>query len=183
MGKSQYLEFSDEVLAVRFRDDHDRQALEELLGRYRKKILRKCLQYVKNKDTAEDLVQEVQIKIFHHLLKFRLESRFSTWLFVIVNNTCIDYLRKHKRHQFMELTKSIVEHMQEADSVDTDHISAEHLEQYLTQVSEEEKLLLVMKYREGVSIKDLSQSLQLTESAIKMRLKRARKKILNFVKG
>ena len=83
----------------------------------------------------------------------------------------------------MELTKSIVERMEEVEIVDTDHISAEHLDQYLKQVTEEEKLLLVMKYREGVSIKDLSQSLHLTESAVKMRLKRARKKILNFVKG
>lgn len=183
MGKSQYQELSDEALAMRFREEQDRQALEELLGRYRKKILKKCLQYVKDNDTAEDLVQEVQIKIFHHLLKFRLEARFSTWLFVIVNNTCIDYLRKHKRHQFMALTKSIVEHMEAVDHVDTDHISADHLDQYLKQVTEEEKLLLVMKYREGISVKDLAQSLQLTESAVKMRLKRAREKILDFVKG
>lgn len=151
-----------------------------LSTRYEGYITKKCKTYVKNSDTAEDLCQEILIKIFLKINDFQKKANFSTWLYSIIHNTCIDYLRKNKKNSQQVLTEKMVDEVadliEDVDEVPQE-VSLQILDQLLDTISPEEKLLLLLKYKEKHSIKDIQTSLNLSESAVKMRLKRAKEKI------
>ena len=169
---------SDEELIAILQTEGNLSYFSILTERHEQQILKKCKSYVKDEDTAEDLCQEILIKIFLKLNAFRGEARFSTWLFAIVHNTCMDYLRKNKKNQVVKvITEKMTDEIAELiDGVDEipDELSAQILEELLELLSPEEKMLLLLKYKEKHSIKDIQLSLGLSESAVKMRLKRAR---------
>jgi len=153
--------------------------LSELIGRYNKTILRKCRSYVKTDDEAKDLAQEVAIKVFLRINSYQKKARFSTWLYSIIHNTCIDYIRRSK-HSLKEvitdkMKDEVAELVYDTDEVE-EKLSALVIEKLLDHLSQEEKVLLLLKYKEKQSIKDIMHSMNLTESAVKMRLKRAREK-------
>lgn len=169
---------SDEELITTLQIEGNMTYFSMLTDRHEKRILAKCKSYVKDDDTAEDLCQEILIKVFLKLKDFRGEARFSTWLFAIVHNTCMDYLRKNKKSQILKvITEKMADEVAELiEGVDeiSEELSVQILEQLLEVISPEEKMLLLLKYKEKHSIKDIQESLGLSESAVKMRLKRAR---------
>lgn len=150
-----------------------------LTDRYEKYIHNKCYSFVKDQHEAKDLTQEILIKVFLQLKNFRSEARFSTWLYTIVHHTCIDHLRKKKVNIFEALSERLHEEVEEIIEEEgwPEDISGRILERLLSQISAEERILLMLKYKEKHSIKDIQKTLNLSESAIKMRLKRAREKL------
>jgi len=143
-------------------------------------ILKKCKSYVKDEDTAEDLCQEILIKVFLKINNFEHKANFSTWLYSIIHNTCIDFLRKNKRNTRQVLTEKMIDEVADMiDEVDEvpEELSEVILNKLLEEISPDEKLILLLKYKEKHSIKDIQTSLNLSESAVKMRLKRAKEKI------
>jgi RNA polymerase sigma-70 factor (ECF subfamily) len=171
---------SDEALALRLKESGDQRYFSVLAQRHEQKILKKCRSYVKYDEASEDLMQEVLIKVFLRIKDFRSEARFSTWLFTIIHSTCIDHLRRHKKNVHSVITEKLADEV--AEMVDTDEaveegLSEQILEELLEQLTPEEKMLLLLKYKEKHPIRDIQQTLNLSESAIKMRLKRAREKV------
>lgn len=172
---------SDEELIITLQAEENLSYFSVLTERHEKSILKKCKTYVKDEDTAEDLCQEILIKVFLKIKYFRREAKFSTWLFAIVHNTCMDYLRKNKKSQVLKvITEKMADEVAEMiEGVDEipEELSFQILEELLEVISPEEKMLLLLKYKEKHSIKDIQESLGLSESAVKMRLKRARKHV------
>ncbi|GAB4395947.1 MAG: RNA polymerase sigma factor [Microscillaceae bacterium] len=151
-----------------------------LVRRYQSALIRRCLGFVKNEDTARDLAQEVFIKVFLQLASFRQDARFSHWLFTIAHNTSVDYLRRQKKEIFCESTPERFESSETMAELDPElpvELSLQLLDELLNQIPSDDKLLLTLKYYHKTSIKELQARLNLTESAVKMRLKRAREKI------
>ena len=148
-----------------------------LYQKYYNKVLNKCVRITKCKDLAEDLSQDIFVKLYLQLHKFDRKSSFSTWLYAIVNNYCIDYLRKQKN----KLTFSVIEDslMNRSAENDTEpvHFLDNDIHKLMKVLSEEEQNLLKWKYLDKFSIKEIQEKTQLTESAIKMRLKRAKEKV------
>lgn len=176
---------SDENLAIYLKESGDQRYFAELAKRHEKKILKKCKSYVKQDDASEDLMQEILIKLFLRIKDFRNEAKFSTWLFTIVHSTCIDHLRKNKKNVHSILTEKLNDEI--ADIIESeDDINAflteKVLLELLDQMTPEEKMLLLLKYKEKHPIKDIQQTLNLSESAVKMRLKRAKEKINKLYK-
>ncbi|WPP50915.1 RNA polymerase sigma factor [Catalinimonas niigatensis] len=170
----------DEGLALRLKETGDQRYFAELMRRHERKILKKCKSYVKQDEASEDLMQEVMIKLFLRIKDFRSEAKFSTWLFTIIHSTCIDYLRKHKKNVHSIITEKLSDEV--AEIVDTEEevteaMSEKILEELLNHMTPEEKMLLLLKYKEKHQIKDIQLTLNLSESAVKMRLKRAKEKI------
>lgn len=177
---------SDEELVHILQGDGNLAYFSLLSQRHEERILKKCKSYVKDQDTAEDLCQEILIKIFLNLKSFREEAKFTTWLFAIIHNTCMDHLRKDKKRS---AHKVITEKMSDevADMIDgvdeiPEELSIQILDHLLEVISPEEKMLLLLKYKEKHSIKDIQESLGLSESAVKMRLKRARTHVTDLYK-
>ncbi|MFT6214886.1 MAG: RNA polymerase sigma-70 factor (ECF subfamily) [Roseivirga sp.] len=168
----------EEVIALLKEGGHDRY-FSVITLRYENYIIKKCKSYVKDEDVAEDLCQEILIKLFMQLKNFRREAKFKTWLYSIIHNTCVDYLRKEKNKSHKVISEKLQEEM--ADLVDEDVVNQEILEvaliQLLEEITPEEKLILLLKYKEKNSIKEIEATLGISASAVKMRLSRAKEKI------
>ena len=155
-----------------------------LSERYDKIIFQRCYHYVKDGELADDLTQEILIKVFVNLKNFRAEAKFTTWLYAIIHHTCIDYLRKQKKRDHEVISGKLADKLPDIVEQELDisaHHSKELLEILLEQVSIEDKLILLLKYQDKKSIREIALSLQLSESAIKMRLMRAREKLKKLV--
>ena len=171
---------TDEELAGLFKETGDNKYFTALSVRYEKNILRKCKSYVKDEDTAEDLYQEVLIKLFLQIKNYQRKAKFYTWLFAIIHNICIDHLRRNKKNVRGVITEKLADELGEIiDDEDEipEELSEKILDQLLEQISPEQKMLLLMKYKEKHHIKDIQITLGLSESAVKMRLKRAKEKV------
>lgn len=171
---------SDEELVLLLQDDANSRYFSLLTQRHEKYILKKCKSYVKDDDVAEDLCQEIFIKVFLKIKSFKGEARFSTWLFSIIHNTCIDHLRRSKKDVRQVLTEKMADEVSEMiDGVDeiSEELSVIILETLLDEISPDEKMILLLKYKEKHPVKDIQLTLGLSESAVKMRLKRAKDKV------
>lgn len=178
----EYKLLSDEEMVTFLQQDGNMRYFALITDRYEKHILKKCLSYVKDEDAAADLCQEVLIKIFLHLKDFRKDAHFKTWLYAIIHHTCVDYLRKRKKNVHDVITEKLADEVWELieDEDPSEEITIKVLEQLLDEITPDEKLILLMKYKEKHSVKAIQTSLGLSESAVKMRLKRAKEKINKY---
>jgi RNA polymerase sigma-70 factor (ECF subfamily) len=173
---------SDEELVMAIRQD-DRHALGELYNRYYKKVFHKCLSFTKNQEEAFDLAQESLMKAFDNIHSFKGESSFSTWLYIITHRHCLAALKKNGRMQFHSLGENVQE---DEDGNDPSQIISESNEReeqesimysLIKALPEKERNLLELKYLQGESIETLQVQLNISSSAVKMRLKRTREKL------
>jgi len=173
----------DEELVALLQQEGNSRFFPILAGRYEREILSRCKSYVKDKVVAEDLAQEVLIKVYIRIPAFRKEARFSTWLYAIIHNTCIDHLRKSRKKSaiIIEQLTEVANDIAEFEESPGNEITISLLEELLDQLTPEEKLILLLKYRDKHSILDIHNSLGISESAVKMRLARARKKISSLL--
>lgn len=149
-----------------------------LYDRYITKVYSKCISLLKNEAKAQDAAQEIFIKIFTNLGKFNKKSKFSTWVYSITYNFCIDVIRKQKKKNklFSDEENEGKEIIEEIDDKVLLEMELERLKVVLDLLSVDDKSVLIMKYKEGLSIRDISEVFGKTESAIKMKIKRAKHK-------
>ena len=150
-----------------------------LYDRYAGKIYAKCLTLLKNEAWAEDATQEIFTKIFMNLVRFREKSKFSTWVYSITYNYCIDYLRRKKKQKSV-LTDDLERAPDLADDEVPDKELLEmdlmQLKVVLKKLSVDDSAILLMKYQDEMSIKEIAEVLNKTESAVKMQIKRAKER-------
>ncbi|MGB1205048.1 MAG: RNA polymerase sigma factor [Chitinophagales bacterium] len=170
---------TDEQVIERIIASQDPAMVEILYQRYAPKVYRKCISFVKEDDIAENLTHDIFIKVYLNLASFKRRSKFSTWLYSITYNFCIDYLRKSKKQQVYNLEdqKEVAGHADIDSLEELKGIELKRLKQLLEMVKPEEKMILLMKYREEMSIKEIQEVFQISESAVKMRIKRAKEKV------
>ena len=173
---------SDEELVTAIRQE-DRQALGELYNRYYKKVFNKCFSFTKKQEEAFDLAQESLMKAFANIHSFKGESSFSTWLYTITHRHCLATLKKNSRFQFHPLEENTVRDDDQYDGSPAAEENSERAEQELIMYSlinalpEKERSLLNLKYLQGESVENLQVQLNISGSAVKMRLKRSREKL------
>lgn len=179
-----YKDLSDEDLVKAIVVKNDTLLFEILYDRFDRLVYNKCRGFSRSDDEAQDLTQDIFLKLFVKLNTFKGKSKFSTWLYSFTYNHCVNYVNR-------STAKKI-----EKQSVDTDNLKddyynpeeeeesirnlkVEKLKVALDKISPEEKMILLLKYQDSLSIKDLSRVLDIGESAVKMRLKRAKEKLVN----
>jgi RNA polymerase sigma-70 factor (ECF subfamily) len=166
--------------------DGDNIYFGELYDRYSDKVYGKCILMVKNLTTAQDLAQDILIKAFTKLNTFKGKSSFSTWLYQVTYTHCIDFIRKNKNIYKEELEEDKFEGLQ-SDDKDIDEVhdkiilemKLEHVKQILSELKAEERSMVLMKYQDNMSITELGEMFDLSQSAVKMKLKRTRDKVRN----
>ena len=166
---------SDEALVTACcHGDSDSFAL--LYQRYYDKVYRTGLAMLKDTEEAGDVAQDSLLKAYEKIHSFQGSSTFSTWLFAITRNECLQYLRKARRRPVVSLTETYDVAQEESEPPAQRHVQEEEaITTSLQQLSPEEQQLLLMKYWQKASVKDMQQYLGLaTPSAVKMRLQRAR---------
>jgi RNA polymerase sigma factor (sigma-70 family) len=171
---------SDEEIVERIIITQDISLVEILYQRYADKVYRKCLSFVKEEASAEDLTHDIFMKLYLNLSSFKQKSKFSTWLYSITYNFCIDHIRKKQKEKWVDIDENESDEVKDymVDSIeDMSHIAVDRLSNLLEKIKTDEKMILLMKYRDDMSIKDIQSVLKISESAVKMRIKRAKEKI------
>ena len=164
----------DKELIVRFIEEQNDAYFEQLYGRYASVVYGRITGYLGDTAASKDVAQEVWVKIYFNLKSFEFRSAFSTWLYRIVTNECINWIRGRKTAISLEDVESEIEGSSREDETDL-NIDVTNL---LDKVSKEERVLLMLKYVEGYDYKEISKRLDLKESAVKMRVLRAKSKIV-----
>ena len=174
---------SDEELVAQILKSRQPQLFEIIYDRYVDKVFRKCISFTTNRDEAQDLAHDVFIKIYTSLVKFQGRSKFSTWVYAITYNKCVDYQKaKKKRNLLMsELAEAQLREKEEPSDEDLFAIRADHLMKALDLLDPNDKALLLMKYQDKQSLKNIMQLLGISESAVKMRLKRSKQRLLKLI--
>ncbi|WP_430816314.1 RNA polymerase sigma factor [Carboxylicivirga sp. RSCT41] len=157
-------------------------AYEQLYSRYYLKVFNKCYSFVHNTDDAFDLCQDVFMKTFAALSSFKGHSKFSTWLYTITYNHCVTSLKKDKQVQYESLEEKSVWGVEMSILEDNeDQWALENKEQELLKILNgipyQDKKILELKYLSNFSVKEIQSELNLSKSAVKMRLMRARQKV------
>lgn len=167
---------SDEQLVFLYLENQSNFYFEQLYDRYADKIYRKCLSFVKDEPKAEDYTHDIFMKLVLNLASYKETAKFSTWLYAITYNYCIDQTRIAKKinEKPMEEFFDLVDDDDEAELAE---MEANRLRKALQQIVPEDKSLLMMKYQDEMSIKEISGNLDISESAVKMRLLRAKDKL------
>lgn len=163
------------------RKKHSELNVETLYRKYNHKVYQKCLQMTRSETDARDLSQEVWIKIIAKLPTFQYRSHPTTWLYSITHNYCIDFLRK--RSQDIKFVRNY-SRFKDSFKYDDANIEVERkqlyekMEQELNRFRQHDKLkILWLKYSEGQTIHQLSEDMNISESAVKMRIQRAKKSL------
>ena len=171
-------DMSDEKLVANYLNGN-RGCIDILYRRNYNNVYFLVLSIVKDKQMAMDLTQDVFLKVFENLSSFKGNSRFSTWLYAIARNHSLEHFRKQKKYRY-ESIEDYVQIPDEDFNAEEEAIYAlkkDHAQKKLTENVELNQHILYQKYILQLSITDIKDKLQISESAVKMRLQRARKKI------
>jgi RNA polymerase sigma factor (sigma-70 family) len=170
---------SDEELVRLYVETQRNAYFERLYERYCDRVYRKCLSFIKDPVRAEDLTHDIFLKLVVKLSSFREQAKFSTWLYSITYNYCTDQLRSQnlRREVYMDDGWERLDVGNDDGLAELAELEAKQLQKALHQLPPEEQTMLLMKYQDDISIRDIADLNGLTESAVKMRLKRSRDKL------
>ena len=179
LGDNSTQSFSDEELVKLFVDTQQNKFFEKLYERYADKVYHKCISFVKDSAKAEDLTHDIFLKLIFKLGTFKEDAKFSTWLYSITYNHCMDQLRTNKKRGevFQDEPLDVPDDIDLNVLFDGDDVIAKNLNAALDHLTVDEKAILFMKYMDELSIRDIANIFKVTESAVKMRLLRSREKL------
>ena len=178
-SKIKYKHKSDEEIVLLILNSGNQELFEILYLRYFKKVRDKCFSFLKDAKLSEEFANDILTKAYEKIPGFKGNSSFSSWLYSITYNYCIDYLRAKKKLHYPDWNSNneIPEIIDESET-DFEDASYENLLTIFELIHPEEKVLLLMKYQDNLPIKQIAKTLRISEDAVKMRLKRARSRVI-----
>jgi len=180
---------------VELAQEGDQNAFAELMKRYNRSLYHVILKMVRNVDDAEDLTIEAFAKAFKNLDKFKQDYTFSTWLFKIATNNCIDFIRKKKNNETFSLNNLYNNtENQEFDLDIADENSnpqedairsqkAELMQKLVARLPAKYRKLVTMRYFEERAYQEIAEELEIPIGTVKAQLHRARELLYDMVKN
>ena len=168
----------------------DRTAFAQIVDAHEKQVYNLALRTLQNPEDAQDITQEVFLKVYSDIGSFRGDSRLSVWLYRVTYNLCIDLLRKQKRRPTVSLTYETEDGEEEMDFPDTRYTPETELERRelqsavqdaLAQLSEEHRRILLMREFEDFSYTEIARLLGIQEGTVKSRIARARERVAKYL--
>ncbi len=159
----------------------DGQAFNQLVLAYRKRILGIISRLIGRPEDVEDVAQEVFVRLYYSLDQLRAAEVFEPWLYRLTVNAAYDYLRRRKRRPESRMADLSEQQVTMADSVAGGRQQENEREKSRVREfvdSEDDRLLLTLKEVEGLSLKELEEIYKVNENALKVRLFRARQRVL-----
>ena len=172
-------ELTDEKLIARFQDG-DINAYNELVDRYKDRLLNFVFRYFNNREQAEDVVQETLIKLYTHASYYKNIAKFSTWLYTIAKNNALTELRKNKRKRTDSLWTNEgkpIDIETKGDSLEKtvhNEIAVEALNRYLDEIPENFRIAVILRDFQELSYEEISKILEIPIGTIKSRINRGR---------
>ncbi|MDR1631981.1 MAG: sigma-70 family RNA polymerase sigma factor [Dysgonamonadaceae bacterium] len=157
----------------------DFRSFSAIVSKYRNMVFTIVLKIIENREDAEDITQEIFIKVFKSIQQFREDSEFSTWLYRIAYNTTLSELRKRKLF-FTSIDDnyiSVNESFTEENDGEEIEIKLQYLDKAMKKLPPDEVFILTLHYMEGQSVENIGRISNLTVSNVKVKLHRIRKKL------
>jgi RNA polymerase sigma-70 factor (ECF subfamily) len=180
---------ADELVLIRRAQEGDRSAFDALVSLYDREVLRVALQVVGSPDEARDLYQEAFLKVYRSLRNFRQEARFSTWLYRIVMNVCLDHLRRRNTRKEVPVPQSAdgeTEYFQtipdDRPSLDPERAThskeiSRRIEAALNRLNPRERMVFELKHYQGLKLRAIGDMCNTSEQTVKNCLFRATQKL------
>ena len=171
--------YSDEKLILRFQEG-DINAYNELVKRYKDRLLNFVLRYFNNVEQAEDVVQDTLIKLYTHASYYKNVAKFSTWIFTIAKNNALTELRKNKRKKTDSLWTEdgqIIDINSKEETLDSkvqNEIAIDQLNKFLDEIPENFRMAVVLRDFQELSYEEISKILEIPIGTIKSRINRGR---------
>lgn len=177
---------SDEKLVALIVQTKSSELFSVIYDRYAPLVYNKCLSFVQNKEEAQDLTHDIFVKLFIKIKTFSHKSKFSTWLYSFTYNHCVNYVQRDLNKRRNKFTYTDSEDEQDYLNAVQNSISdevifnmdSEKLTKALELIDPSDKSILFMKYQDDMSIEDIQEVLDLGKSAVKMRLSRAKNRLV-----
>ena len=194
LGKSRSPKAGYDLVLVNQALAGNQRAYAELLGRYRDAVFFLLLKMVHSKDDADDLTMEAFGKAFKRLNQYTPEYAFSTWLFKIATNNCIDFLRRKKNTTIVSIDKPIEQEegsdltrSLRADDLDPEEVmlqkqKSEMLHLVVDKLKPRYRVLVELRYFEELAYEEIAEKLNLPLGTVKAQLFRARDLLQNIMK-
>ncbi|MNF72813.1 ECF RNA polymerase sigma factor SigW [compost metagenome] len=164
----------------------DTKSFAVLVDRYKDLVFTLAIRMLKNREEAEEVSQDVFVKVFKSLSKFKGDSKFSTWIYRITYNSCLDTLKKYKQEYHIIPVDVYTEHqvmlIDNAFDALVEKEQRQAIEDCLYRLPSEDSFLLTLYYFEGQSLDEISKILGLTANNVKVKLFRSRKKLTSILK-
>tara|TARA_B100000427_G_scaffold57235_1_gene44810 strand:+ start:2976 stop:3545 length:570 start_codon:yes stop_codon:yes gene_type:complete len=171
--------FSDEKLILRFQEG-DINAYNELVKRYKDRLLNFVFRYFNNVEQAEDVVQDTLIKLYTHASYYKNVAKFSTWIFTIAKNNALTELRKNKRKKTDSLWTNdgkFIDISSKEESLESkvqNEIAIDQLNKFLDEIPENFRIAVVLRDFQELSYEEISKILEIPIGTIKSRINRGR---------
>ena len=164
----------------------DTSAFAALVDRYKDMVFTLSLKMLKDREEAEEVSQDTFVKIYKSLSKFNGEAKFSTWIYKVAFNTCLDRLRKNKRLQPVVSLDAFAEQesislMNVLDSIEQKE-RKQMIQDCLHSLPGEDGFLLTLYYFEEQSLDEIAKIIGINPNNVKIRLYRSRKKLTCLLK-
>lgn len=169
----------------------DANAFETLVLEYEKNVYNIALRMTGNSEDAADMTQEAFIKAYNSLQSFRGDSKFSVWLYRIVSNVCLDFLRSKNRRPTVSLSVEdddgedtqldVADESQSPELLLDRKLTRESVRRGLDSLPPDYRQILLLREIQGLSYDEISQALGLEVGTVKSRIFRARKRLCNFL--
>jgi RNA polymerase sigma-70 factor (ECF subfamily) len=160
----------------------DRRAFEELVERHERKAYHIAFGFARDRETAKDLSQEAFLKAYSYLKNFDGRSSFYTWFYRIVVNVCLDYKRRNKRAATDEFDETVERQMEPSHEpvqplAPDQHVLtgqiARKVDAALRQLPAKQRTAFILKNHQGLSIKEIAETMETAEGTVKVHLHRA----------
>src|SRR6266581_8025775 len=182
---------TDDRELVRRAQGEDQEAFAELVRRHQHRVFAVAGGILRRREDVEDIAQQVFVKAYFSLKRFDQRAAFSTWLYKITVNECWDLLRKKKVRPLVyeadlseEQARQIITSEEEGAGPDiSERLEArQRVERLLEGLDERDRLMLILKEVEGFSIEEIGKVLDLNANTVKVRLFRARRRVVSQAK-
>ncbi|MGG7176771.1 RNA polymerase sigma factor [Clostridium paraputrificum] len=157
-------------------------AFEKIVEEYSNSIIRLCYLQSGNRDESEDLAQDVFIKIYKNINKFKGDSSIYTWIYRITINVCLTYLKKKNKYMYEELDDKYISNTNVENEV-VNNFSREILRKSLFETPQNYRIPLYMYYFENLKVSEIAEILEMNENTVKTRLRRGKDFIKNYCGG
>lgn len=176
---------SDEDLIKEFirRRQHTFAAFNELVRRYEPLVYRFCLKYLRNPEQAQDITQEVFLKVHAKIEQLKNPKQFKSWVMTIASNSCTTLYHQGQRQKRLkeQVEREISTSATTAPENDNLDSKLELLKEAMSKLKQTDKDILMLHYFSELTVKEVAEQLDLGVSAVKMRLSRSREKILLYM--
>ena len=167
--------------------DGDTNSFTILVDRYKDLVFTLALRMLKNREEAEEVAQDTFIKTYKSLDKFKGDSKFSTWIYRVAYNTCLDRIKKNKKHvntiEINEFTAHQLVSIDNAlDKMENEERQAA-IQSCIDKLPSEESFLLTLYYFDDLSLNEISKIIGISANSIKVKLFRCRKKLATILKS